>query len=94
MEDALHRIQVWASHGTMKQFSAEVIAKLSKAGMEAELNGDTLTCYKVERKGGLFGKKERRPVLSIIRKGNEVTIPRESADPEFVEQLAILLKQH
>jgi len=97
MEDALHKIQVWASHGTMKQFSAEVIAKLSKIGIKAELEGDTLTCYVDEKKGGLLGigaKKERKTLLVITRKGDEVNIPVDKADPAFVEQLSELLKQH
>jgi len=97
MEDALHKIRVWASHGTMKQFSSEVIAKLSKIGYLGELVDDTLTCYKFERKGGFLGigaRKVRKEVLRIIRKGTDVEIPAESADPEFVSLLSELLKQH
>ena len=96
-EDALHKIHIWASHGTMKQFSAEVIAKLSKTDYQAELDGDTLTCYIVEKPHGflgLGGAKKRKNLLTIIRKGDEVEIPPESADPAFVEELAEILKQH
>jgi len=97
MEDALYKIRVWASHGTMKQFSSEVIAKLSKIGVKAELEGDTLTCYVDQKKGGVLGiggKKERKVLLTITRKGDEVEIPADKADPAFVQQLAELLKQH
>ncbi|MHB9032814.1 MAG: hypothetical protein ACYC6L_07190 [Anaerolineae bacterium] len=97
MEDLLYRIQVWASHGSMKQFSSEVIAKVQKMGMEAELVGNTLTCYKTDHKGGFLGmgaKKTRRIVLQITRNGNEVDIAKDTADPEFVEQLSVALKQH
>ena len=97
MQDELFKIHVWASHGTMKQFSAEVIAKLSKIGYNADLNGDTLTCYKIESQGGFLGigaRKTKKTVLKIIRKGSDVDIPESEADPEFVAQLSELLKQH
>lgn len=97
MQDELHKIHIWASHGTMKQFSAEVIAKLSKIGYNADLNGDTLTCYKIEHQGGILGigvRKTKRTVLKIIRKGSDVEIPENEADPEFVAELSELLKQH
>ncbi|MCE5260220.1 MAG: hypothetical protein LLG44_14355 [Chloroflexi bacterium] len=95
-EDALHKIHVWASHGTMKQFSAEVIAKLSKTEYRAELDGDTLTCYIIEKPRGFLGlgPKKRKNLLTIIRKGDEVIIPPESADPAFVQELSEILKQH
>jgi hypothetical protein len=97
MQDELYKIHIWASHGTMKQFSAEVIAKCSKIGYEAELEGNTLTCYKVEHKGGVMGigaRKIKKTVLKIIRTGNAVEIPESEADPEFVAKLSELLKQH
>ena len=97
MQDDLFKIHVWASHGTMKQFSAEVIAKLSKIGYNADLDGDTLTCYKIEHQGGILGigaRKVKKTVLKIIRKGSDVEIPESEADPEFVAQLSALLKQH
>ena len=97
MQDELHKIHIWASHGTMKQFSAEVIAKATKIGYEAELVGDTLTCYKVEHQGGVMGigrRKIKKTVLKIIRRGSDVEIPESDADPAFVAELSELLKQH
>ena len=97
MQDQLFKIHVWASHGSMKQFSAEVIAKLSMIGYDAELDGDTLTCYKLEHNGGFLGigvKKTKRTVLKIIRKGSDVEIPESEADPAFVAEFSELLKQH
>ncbi|MHB1357278.1 MAG: hypothetical protein ACYCZF_15020 [Anaerolineae bacterium] len=97
MQDELYKIHIWASHGSMKQFSAEVIAKAIKIGYDADLDGDTLTCYKIEHQGGILGigrRKIKRTVLKIIRKGNDVEIPESEADPEFVAKLSELLKQH
>jgi hypothetical protein len=97
VQDELYKIKIWASHGTMKQFSAEVIAKANKLGYEADLDGNTLTCYKVEHQGGVLGlgrKKIKKTALKIIRTGNDVEIPEGDADPEFVAKLSDLLKQH
>lgn len=97
MEDELRKIRNWASHGTLKQFYAEIAAKLSKQGYITELEGNTLTCYRVRKEGGFLGIGRRtikEPVLKAVQEGNEVRIPAESANPDFVHLLAGLLKQH
>ena len=97
-EEDLRKIEGWASHGTLRQFYAEASAKLSKeGGYQVELEGDSLTCYRVRKEGGFLGigKHEvKEPVLKIIRKGDEIAIPEESADEAFVKQLASLLRIH
>jgi len=97
MEDDLRRIQSWASHGTIRQFYAEVSAKMAKEGYEVELEGDSLTCYRVRKEGGFLGIGKRQVkelMLKIIRKGEEIIIPEESADKEFVKELASSLRVH
>lgn len=97
MEDELRKVRNWASHGTLKQFYAEIAAKVSQQGYVVELEGNTITCYKIRKEGGFLGIGRRvikEPVLKAIQEGNEVRIPEESANPEFVHVLAGLLKQH
>ena len=97
MEEELRRIKNWASHGTLRQFYTEVSAKVSGQGYEVELEGDTLTCYRIRKVGGFLGigaKRVREPVLKVIRKEEEIIVPEDSADEEFVHFLASSLKQH
>lgn len=97
MEDTLHKIQVWASHGTLRQFLYEVSAKIAAHGYQAALEGDTLTCFKVRKEGGFLGigaRKVREPVFKLTRKGEEIEIDPNAIDEEFVTLLASLLKQH
>ncbi len=97
MEDDLRTIQSWASHGTIRQFYAEVSAKMAQEGYEVELEGDSLTCYRVRKEGGFLGIGKRQVkelMLKIIRKGEEIIIPEESADKEFVKELASSLRVH
>jgi len=95
-DDELRRIMNWASHGTLRQFQAEVGGKVAALGYEAELQGDTLTWYKVRREGGVLGigkRKVREAVLAIARQGAEAHAVG-APDAEFVHQLAGMLKQH
>lgn len=97
MDDALYLIRIWATHGTMKQFSTEITIKAAKLGYKCELVGDTLTCYTNEKHGGVFGiggRKVRKSVLTVIRKGTEIEVPLADADPTFVMMLSESLKQH
>ncbi len=98
MEEDLRKIRVWASHGTMRQFAAEVAARLSGlSGYKSELDGDTLTVFRIQKIGGFLGigaRKERQPVLRIIKEGSSVAIPEDSIDPEFISQFGEVLKQH
>ena len=97
MEDTLHKIQVWASHGTLRQFHSEVAAKIAPHGYEAALKGTALTCYRVGKAGGFLGigaRKTRRPVLKLTRGSDGVTIDEDSVDEEFITLLAGMLEQH
>ena len=97
MEDELGRIRAWASHGTIRQFYSEVISKVSGEGYQVEVEGNTLTCFKTRKQGGFLGIGRRtikESVLQVVREGDVVTIPEESADEEFVKLLASKLSQH
>ena len=97
MEEELHKIRGWASHGTLKQFYSEVSAKIGEEGYKAKLEGDTLTIYKTHREGGFLGigaRKIQDAVLVLVGEGANLEIPEESADEEFVRFLADKLKQH
>ncbi len=97
MEDELRKLRNWASHGTLRQFYAEISAKASLQGYLTEMEGNSVTCYKVRKEGGFLGIGRRtikEPVLKAVQEGNEVRIPDESVNAEFVHLLAPLLKQH
>lgn len=98
MDEELRRIRVWASHGTMKQFATEVTAKISKlGGYQTDLEGDTLTIYHYVKSGGVLGigaRKVKETVLKVIRQGDDVVIPEDSVNADFVERFSGLLKQH
>jgi len=98
MEEKLHKLRNWASHGTLRQFRTEISAKLAnEQEYEMELEGDTLTCYRVRKEGGFLGigvKKIKETVLKVIGEGADLQIPEDSADAEFIELLSQKLKQH
>ena len=97
MEDELRKIQNWASHGTLRQFYAEINAKVSNLGYEVEVKGNTLTCSAVRKEGGFLGigaRKIKDTVLQVIRDNETVTIPEASVNKEFLHTLADLLTQH
>ncbi|MBM3187910.1 MAG: hypothetical protein FJZ90_04215 [Chloroflexi bacterium] len=97
MEDTLRKLQIWASHGTIRQFYTEVSAKISPLGYEAEMTGDTVTCYRVRKEGGFLGigaRKVREPVFKVTRTDSEIVIDESSLDKEFVTLLAGMLAQH
>ncbi|MEA3406997.1 MAG: hypothetical protein U9R48_02810 [Chloroflexota bacterium] len=48
---ALQRIMTWAGMGTPRQFYLEVASKVVDSDYEAELEGDVITCYRVEKHG-------------------------------------------
>jgi hypothetical protein len=97
MEDKLHQITVWASHGTPHQFFNELQAALSTHNIAVEQEGDTITCVRVRKKGGFLGigaKIVTEPVLKLIFKDDQLEIPAESADPEVIDLLVEVLQQH
>lgn len=97
MEDILQRIKNWAGHGTPKQFLTEISAKIEKEGYQAEMVGNVLTCYRTVKKGGflgLGGTKSKQVVLRVIWQDNQILVPKEDADEQFVRMLGTMLKQH
>jgi hypothetical protein len=97
MDDSMQRVRRWASHGNLRQFYAELGARLAKEGYEIEIEGDTLTVYGVEKQGGflgLGGRKIRQPKLKVVQHNDSVEVPEEDADPEFVALLAERLRSH
>jgi len=97
MEEELRTIRSWASHGTLRQFRTEISGKVAADGYRVQLQGDTLTVYRIRKEGGFLGigaRKIEEPVLVVIGEGAGMRIPQESADEEFVGLLASKLKQH
>lgn len=97
MEDALHKIQNWASHGTMRQFLAEISAKVAEEGYEVAVDGAALVCSRVHKEGGFLGigaKKISEPVLRIEYEDGLANIAPEPVDAEFVTYLSGLLGAH
>lgn len=100
MDDDLRKIQSWAMHGTVRQVYADMAARLTTEGdyeAELEADGETIGFYRVTKQGGFLGiggKMVREPVLTVIRQGEEVLIPEEPRDEEFVHLLAQKLEAH
>ena len=97
MEELLHQVQTWASHGTLRQFRAEISGALSAQGYDVDVKGDVLTCYRVGKKGSFLGigkRRQREPVLRIVRQGDETRVAEEPVDEDFVKLLAKSLEQH
>jgi len=97
MEEELRTIRSWASHGTLRQFRTEISGKVAADGYRVQLQGDTLTVYRIRKEGGFLGigaRKIEEPVLVVIGEGAGMRIPEESANEEFVRLLASKLKQH
>jgi hypothetical protein len=98
MESELLKIQRWAMHGTVRQAYADMAARLTtEKEYTAELEDDTMIFYRRSKEGGvfgLFGKAAKTPVLKVIRKGEEVLIPEEPRDEEFINVLSRLLEAH
>ena len=97
MEQELLKLRRWMSHGTPRQFYTEIAYKIASEGYKAEIEGETVTCYRVKKQGGFLGiggKKVTSPVLVVTRRDEEVDIDAKNADPEFVSLLTELLKAH
>ena len=97
MEDKLHKIILWASHGTPRQFFADVQARLSSQGYICVLEDDTISFFRVRKEGGFLGfgaKQVKEPVGKIVFADGEVDVPTESLDPTFLDVLVERLQQH
>ena len=97
LEEDLQEITSWVARGTLVQFVNEVSARIEDEGYKVQHGGNTLTIYRVEKKGGvlgIFGGTVKEPVLRIVREGDDVTIPDDSVDTRFVRMLASSLEGH
>jgi hypothetical protein len=93
MEDQLEKLRPVIRRGTLKQFLADASAKLAPHGYTGELEGETLTFFRVtQEKAGLFKAAKRQaktPVLKVSRPGPTLVFDPDVVDPEFV---ALLIK--
>jgi hypothetical protein len=99
MEDQLLEMRHWATRGTVRQFFAELSARVStNPEYQCEMTDEeSIACYRIRKEGGFLGigaKTVREPVLEIYRHGEEVTIPEETADAEFLSWLMEQLQPH
>jgi hypothetical protein len=98
LEEYLREITSWVGRGTFQQFITEVHTRIAGHGYRMTRKGNTLTFHKGglgRRFLALFGvRKARQPLLRVIREGDNVTIPEESVDAEFVHFLATSLEKH
>ena len=97
MEEQLHRIQTWASHGTLRQFRTDIVGRLADQGYEAVIEGNALVCYRIPQKTGFLGigkRTRKEPVLRIVQVGGETSLAEEPRDETFVALLAKSLEQH
>jgi hypothetical protein len=97
MDADVRKIAAWAGQGTLRQFYIEVAAKTAKRGYEAEMMGDTVTCYRVSKQGGflgLGGRQIKDPVLKIVGDESGICIADDCCDEEFVHELAGMLTHH
>lgn len=97
-KNELQKITSWAGMGTPRQFFLEVTSKLNGTEYEAELEDDVLTCYRVEKEGGILGiggKTVREPVLELtFPDEGDVEVAEEPRNEEFIKFLSANLTQH
>jgi len=97
MDEKLHKLRNWISHGSMQQFFTEVSPKLLALGYETDLVGDRLSIFRVEKRGGFLGigaKKVRTAVLDATRQGDDIEIDSASLDPGVVDLILGFMHAH
>ncbi len=97
MEQELLKLRRWMSHGNPRQFYTEIAYKIKSHGYEAEIEDETVTCYRVKKQGGflgLFARTVKTPVLVVKQEDDDVYIDEKNADPEFMALLTELLRAH
>ncbi len=95
MDEHLQRLRRWIRNSTLRQFYTELDARLPKGAYALELEGDTLTVFRLEKSRGLLGigaRSIRRPCLAVVRHNDAIEISPESADPAFVALLAEMMR--
>ena len=88
-EDKLQIVQRWARRGNLKQFLTDMQPRIAPHGYTAELNIDTIQCYRVIEKKSLMGLRKqyvKQPVMAIRRRNG--TLEFDAEDETFVEVLA------
>ncbi len=88
-EDKLQLVRRWASRGNLKQFLTDMQPRIAPLGYTAELNIDTIQCYRVIEKKSLMGLRKqyvKEPVMAIRRRNGSLEF--EAGDETFVEVLA------
>jgi len=97
MEEKLHKLRNWISHGSMQQFFTEVSPKLLALGYETDLVGGKLSIFRVEKQGGFLGigaKKVRTAVLETTRQGDDIEIDSTTVDPAIVDVILGFMHAH
>jgi len=97
MDEKLHKLRNWISHGSMQQFFTEVSPKLLVLGYETDLVGDKLSIFRVEKKGGFLGigaKKVRTAVLDATRQGDDIVIDDATLEPAVVDLILSFMHAH
>ena len=98
MNRDLHVIEEWANHGTLRQFAAELSARLSeRQEYQVVLKDNTIQVIKRTYEGGLLGigkHKEEEIVLEGVEVDGNMTVRQLTADGELVEYLTKALHAH
>lgn len=97
MQEELLKIKNWASHGSLRQFYTEMAAKMRSQGYDVALEGNGVTFYRTKQTGGILGllrRHEKTIVLRVIWQDDQIVIPEESIDAEFVGILSKGFAQH
>jgi hypothetical protein len=97
MEEKLHKLRTWIGHGSLRQFYTEVAPKLITQGYQIKLVGNVLTCYSESKEGGFLGIGARKTVKTLLKavvEPDDIKIAEEDVDPEFLDVVLSLLKQH
>jgi len=97
MEEELHKLAVWASHGTLRQFYAEISGKANTLGYKTELEGNTLRVFTSHKEGGFLGigaKEIKEPVFEVTKDGIDIQVNDDVADEGFVHAIVPLLTAH
>ncbi len=84
MEGKLQIVESWVRRGNLKQFLMELQPRIAPLGYTAELNIDTVQCYRLVEKKGLLGLRKqytKELVASIRRRGGSIEI--EDLDEAF-----------
>lgn len=89
MEDNKQVVRRWARRGNLKQFLTDIRPLIEPLGYSAELNVDTVRCYRMVEKKSLMGLRKqvvKEPVMAVCRRNGAIEV--EEADEQFLNVLA------